>query len=449
MASLGKRVVMVDGDGQQNLMQLALRYAVENPPHGAGWTAGDYEGYLQSNLGLNCHVKSLEEATRAFRSNPQAGELLIPYRYLVPNSPGNRLSVILAGNNFEKLEQKLSEYLPTQVAINNHDAAGMLFHAIWRSSSQLPRSSLRMPGYTSPAEVILIDLAPSLGAVNMNLLMHCDYFLTPCAPDQFSQKALERLMVSFRREYRQYVGTVMQGMVTGLRSISRGFVNSESQPLFAKFPLPSMQPRFAGCMISNYSASPINTLTMTGVKRSRDEQNNQVEHLHIEEPEGKAAKRLSSLIMTRADQLAEVLMHDAVVNEEGHVVPQVSERSASAGIFAVPADDFPHAKGDNLYPQPHTAARLRKAVAGFEHSATNVGYPAAFLTEDLLERVPGLNNTPVYREHVAHFQRIYLDLAEWLIRLQLNTSQEAFDFNLPEQKDNAWMCTIDSSGTFP
>lgn len=163
-------------------MQLAMCHAVESPSRNDGWRAGDYEGYLRVNLGLSRSVRSLDKAIRAFRRDPDTGDLFIPNRYPISSSPRKRLSITLAGNNFEKLEQRLSECLLTRVAIENHETVGILFHAIWRSSS------FHMPDHNGKADIIVIYLALSLDAANVNLLMHCDYFLASCASDNFFRK---------------------------------------------------------------------------------------------------------------------------------------------------------------------------------------------------------------------------------------------------------------------
>src|ERR1700722_20308135 len=43
------------------------------------------------------------------------------------------------------------------------------------------------------ADYLLIDMSPSLGPVNQNLLMTSDYFLVPMAPDYFSVMATDSL----------------------------------------------------------------------------------------------------------------------------------------------------------------------------------------------------------------------------------------------------------------
>ena len=43
------------------------------------------------------------------------------------------------------------------------------------------------------ADYVLIDMSPSLGALNQNFLMTSDCFLVPTAPDYFSVMAIESL----------------------------------------------------------------------------------------------------------------------------------------------------------------------------------------------------------------------------------------------------------------
>jgi cellulose biosynthesis protein BcsQ len=43
------------------------------------------------------------------------------------------------------------------------------------------------------ADYVLIDMSPSLGAMNQNFLMSSDYFLVPTAPDYFSVMAIDSL----------------------------------------------------------------------------------------------------------------------------------------------------------------------------------------------------------------------------------------------------------------
>ena len=108
--------------------------------------------------------------------------------------------------------------------------SGMVWHCIWRAA------------YRVKAEYVVMDLSPSFGKLNQNLLVHCDYFFTPCLADQFSQKALERLMLHFPNWYRDYHG--QPGFpFSGVRAVTRGYRTPGTDCVLVRWPLPNMMPQ--------------------------------------------------------------------------------------------------------------------------------------------------------------------------------------------------------------
>ena len=403
------RVLMVDADGQQNLMQMTFRHAVDNQ---VGGNAGDYQAYIASLLPANRNCSSLEEATRQYRNSNGTQSLGYPHAFPVVDGPGTvgnkRLFMVLAGDDFEKVDMTMTScgtvaQAQAQAINGVSPFPGMVWHAIWRA------------GRSVNADIILLDLAPAISSLNKNLLMHSDYFMTPCLPEQFSQKALERITLHFGEWYADFFGNIPGN---SLRGASRGYVGV-GQPGQANFPLPSMRPQYAGCILSGYSARPTNKRTLIEVNGG----------LAVESPNGHAASRLTAFLILRSQQLAAALQPPpAGVQAWPHQATQTS--------FAVPANQYPNAAGSNFYPQPHVLARIRKAVSGFENATVEFGKPFAFLTDsDLGSNQPGINirNTPEYREAVAHYQRIYMDMATFLRNLPLlaNDANGHFDFNLP------------------
>jgi hypothetical protein len=391
----------------------------------------------------NHKCKSLEEATREYRTS--ARDLGYPHAFPVPNT--RRLHIVLAGDDFDEVETKLAtdgSDLQSVLADcrQRHRATpypGMVWHAIWRAAKSVN------------ADIILLDFAPAVNALNKNMLMHCDYFITPCLPDQFSQKGLERLGLSLGKWYREFEptkgGQPHPPYAQGLRQASRGVNQGGKLP--AEYPLPSMRPQFAGCIISGYNPKP--TCVLTDIKLNGGAP-------HIEEPNGHAAQLLSSKIMRRAEQVAEALTPRlpggglpalggggagaaaaAAGGGGGAAAAAGPSHEAKSNAFAVPVAHFPHPKGGNLYPQPHVLARIRKGISGFEHATINFGKPFAFLTDKDLTNAPdGLNlrNSAEMKEHVAHFQRIYVDMARFLASLPLDHNsddQGRFKFNMPQE----------------
>lgn len=85
------------------------------------------------------------------------------------------------------------------------------------------------------AEIILVDMSPSLGSINQNLLMTSDYFIVPMSPDYYSVMATESL-------------------ATVLPKWKNWAVQAQSNPSLAKasYPFPKSTPRFLGTVIQKY-----------------------------------------------------------------------------------------------------------------------------------------------------------------------------------------------------
>jgi len=79
------------------------------------------------------------------------------------------------------------------------------------------------------ADIAIVDMSPSLGSVNQNLLMTSDYFIVPMAPDYFSVMATDSLATVIPK----WKSWVMQ---------------AQSNPTLAQasYPFPKSTPRFLG-----------------------------------------------------------------------------------------------------------------------------------------------------------------------------------------------------------
>lgn len=85
------------------------------------------------------------------------------------------------------------------------------------------------------ADFILVDMGPSLGAINRNLLMTSDFFLVPMFPDYFSVMAAESLASILI----QWAAWSRQG---------------RALPILreATYPFPDKTPKFLGTIVQNY-----------------------------------------------------------------------------------------------------------------------------------------------------------------------------------------------------
>jgi chromosome partitioning protein len=84
------------------------------------------------------------------------------------------------------------------------------------------------------ADYVIVDLNPSLSAINQALLLSCDYFILPTAPDKFSTLAIRSLSKVLPKWEKWGVG---------------------ARELFAdaSYPLPRSTPKFLGTVIQRFN----------------------------------------------------------------------------------------------------------------------------------------------------------------------------------------------------
>src|SRR3989338_5332789 len=208
LAKKGKRVIIVDCDPQCNLTGMVLGFK----------KADEFEAIYKTKAG---EVKNIREGLApAFESRPTAIEPVTcetikgqPNLFLLPGHIGLAEYEVTLG-----IAQELSGSL---VTLQN-----------------LPGSYSRLFDLTAEkyrADIILVDMSPSLGAINQNLLMTSDFFIVPMAPDYFSVMAIDSL------------SSVLPKWVNWSRQ-------AKAQPLLKKaaYPFPDKNPQFLGTIIQKY-----------------------------------------------------------------------------------------------------------------------------------------------------------------------------------------------------
>ena len=85
------------------------------------------------------------------------------------------------------------------------------------------------------ADIILVDMSPSLGPINQNLLMTSDFFIVPMAPDYFSVMATDSL-ASFLPKWADWAA----------------HANSLSVLKEAEYPFPEKNPKFLGTIVQKF-----------------------------------------------------------------------------------------------------------------------------------------------------------------------------------------------------
>jgi cellulose biosynthesis protein BcsQ len=213
LAAKGKRVLLADCDPQCNLTGMVLGFK----------GAHEFEAIYKSG-----GIRNIRDGLApAFESRPVAiapvecetidGQ---PNMFLIPGHIGLAEYEVTLG-----IAQELSGSLVTL-----QNLPGSLRHLF------------NITAQKYDIDYILVDMSPSLGAINQNLLMTSDYFLVPMAPDYFSVMATESL-ASVLPKWRAWA-TVAQ-----------------AAPVLQKaaYPFPALHPKFMGTVIQKYRLREGNT----------------------------------------------------------------------------------------------------------------------------------------------------------------------------------------------
>lgn len=206
IANKGYKVIIVDCDPQCNLTGMVLGFK-QSEEFDAVYEAGG--------------VRNIRDGLApAFESKPKSMEPVVcmpidgqPNMYLLPGHIGLAEYEVTLG-----IAQELSGSLVTL-----QNLPGSLRHLF----------NLTAQKYN--AELVLIDMSPSLGAINQNLLMTSDFFLIPMAPDYFSVMAASSL------------ASVLPKWASWAKAAKDNPVLKQ-----ATYPFPAVNPRFLGTIIQKY-----------------------------------------------------------------------------------------------------------------------------------------------------------------------------------------------------
>ena len=164
LAEQGHRVILVDADPQCNLSGLVFGFRGQS----------EFENFYARELKSNIQAG----LAPAFESQPRAIEAVacVP----VERRPGLFL-------------------LPGHIALSEYEVIlgiAQELSGTLQALQNLPGAMSRLLALTADkyaADIILIDLNPSLSSINQNLLMSSDFFMVPASPDYFSLMAIESL----------------------------------------------------------------------------------------------------------------------------------------------------------------------------------------------------------------------------------------------------------------
>lgn len=207
LAALGKRVVLIDCDPQCNLTGLILEYSHED--------AYPFEGRRDQP------PRNIRDGlSPAFDARP------------VPLAPVQVQSVRERAGLF---------VLPGHVALSENENSLSIAHELSSALAAFQNipGSLRylfdLTADANDADITIVDLSPSLGALNQNILCTSDSFVVPMAPDFFSAMALRSLARTLPR-WAHWAQRASETEV--LRD--------------ADYPWPEVKPKYLGSLVQNY-----------------------------------------------------------------------------------------------------------------------------------------------------------------------------------------------------
>ena len=166
-ASLGKRVVAVDLDPQANLTAAFLdEERIE-------------EIWESQTPGSTIHqcVKPLASVGDILEPKLQN---MVPDLYLLPGDV-----------NLSGYEDALSNQWPNSMGDHNLYRPMRILSSFWQV--------MRMAAKKAEADIIFVDIAPNLGAINRSALIATDYVVIPLGADLFSLQGLKNLGPALKR----------------------------------------------------------------------------------------------------------------------------------------------------------------------------------------------------------------------------------------------------------
>lgn len=203
LATLGKKVLLVDADPQCNLSSLIL--------------GDDFEKYY---LELATQFQNIKDGVKvAFQGKPKPIEAVSCFS---PAINGNLF--LLAGH------ANLSEYdAALSLAQNSNNAITALENLPGAFNELIEKTAERYN-----IDFVLIDMNPGLSAINQNLFISSDAFIIPTNPDPFSIMAVDTLC------------NVLPRWVDWANRM---------RPLFAEatYPLADTKPKFIGVIIQRFN----------------------------------------------------------------------------------------------------------------------------------------------------------------------------------------------------
>lgn len=210
LAEKGKKVIIVDCDPQCNLTGMVLGFKDTKRFE----SIYESDGVTNIRDGLAPAFESRPALIEPVHCESIRGRMDVPlFLHLLPGHIGLAEYEITLG-----VAQELSGSLVTL-----QNLPGALHYLFSKTADKYD------------ADFILVDMSPSLGPINQNLLMTSDYFIVPMFPDYFSTMATQSL------------ASILPKWSDWARQAKKLPVLQQ-----AIYPFPDKYPKFLGTIIQNY-----------------------------------------------------------------------------------------------------------------------------------------------------------------------------------------------------
>jgi chromosome partitioning protein len=206
LVNAGKRVLMIDGDPQCNLTGMTLSLAGQE----------DFEKLYQSDN----HTNLYDALRPAFEATPERIRAVECFE--VGGRPGLYL---LPGH------VSVAEYdVPLGVA---HELTGSL--GVMKNLPGAINALIDTSAKELHVDYVLVDMSPSISAINQNFFMTSTHFVVPCSPDYFCSLAIDSLAKVLPRWAQWPIRAKESGLFDG-----------------AAYPIPTHTPLFLGTLNQRY-----------------------------------------------------------------------------------------------------------------------------------------------------------------------------------------------------